>query len=174
MNKICFLLGLLLGEKLHITMGLRCSILWTEPSQKHLVHFGWWDLVKIWRRHPELLQRNFFLSNGSDLAGTWPWPLCELYMGRRCGPGHFGHKLGTVQDLLLKAVLHPPACNELWDRLLQSQNFSSSIVATGREKKLTKSSIQYCCNGKWEKKLRPTNKSGQARPPQFLTSGWLV
>ena len=60
-----------LGEKLHITMGLRCSILWSEPSQKlNLVHFCWWDLVKIWRRHPELLQWKFFFSNVSDLAGT--------------------------------------------------------------------------------------------------------
>ena len=96
-----------LGEKLHITMGLRCSILWSEPSQKlNLVHFCWWDLVKIWRRHPELLQWKFFFSNVSDLAGTWPGPLCELHMGRRWGPGHFGHQLGTAQELFSKAVLH--------------------------------------------------------------------
>ena len=87
------------GSKVHHSLVRAISIF-------SLVHFCWWDLVKIRTGHPGLLQQNFFFSNGSDLADTWPGPLCELHMGRRLGPGHFGHQLGTAQELFSKAVLH--------------------------------------------------------------------
>ena len=46
--------------------------------------------------------RHFFSSNGSDLAWTWPGPLCELHMGRRWGPGHF-ECLGVFRRVLIRS-----------------------------------------------------------------------
>ena len=107
------------GSKVHHSLVRAISIF-------SLVHFCWWDLVKIRTGHPELLQQKFF----SQMAQIWrrhDQDLCVSSIWAGDGV------LGTLVTNWAQPRSFPPKpsstsqrCNELWDRNLKSLNIMGS------------------------------------------------